>query len=84
MTKTEFYIGLNDLLKSWGIDEMRRGYNAFIRISYHKYTNPQMKMEKTRKDDLGYKSFHKILASVKARGKYPEYSKFVLGKSNEN
>lgn len=76
MTATEFYKKMNDLLLSYGISQSRRGYNAFIRISYRKYMNPNMKL-RSDGGKTDFKSFYKIIASLRIRGKMNEYMDFI-------
>ena len=79
MTATEFYEKMNDWLLSCGISQSRRGYNAFIRISYRKYMNPDMKMISDG-GKTNFKPFYKILASLRLRGKMNEYTDLIYGK----
>ena len=55
MNQTEFYLKLNDFLQRNGILRCN-GYERFIRLSYRKYVNPQMRWTK---DGTNYKPLYK-------------------------
>ena len=82
MTETEFTKQMNSFLLSSGIYQGRRGYWSFIRISYRFHKNTNMKKEK-EDAKTNYRLFYKILASLRIRGKYNEYTKLLYGDKDE-
>jgi len=76
MSQTEFYLKLNDFLQKNGILRCN-GYERFIRLSYRKYVNPQMRWTK---DGTNYKPLYKLLAKIRQKGVFNEYEDLIKGK----
>lgn len=75
MTQTDFYLKLNDFLQENGIVRCN-GYERFVRLSYRKHKNPQMKWIN---DGTNYKPLYKILGKIRLRGVFNEYERLVKG-----
>ena len=78
MNQTEFYLELNNFLQRNGIFRCN-GYERFIRLSYRKYINPQMRWTN---DGTNYKPIHKILAKIRLKGVFNEYENLIKGKKH--
>ena len=76
MSQTEFYVKLNDFLHRNGILRCN-GYESFIRLSYRKYINPQMRWTK---EGTNYKPLNKIWAKLRLKGIINEYEDLIKGK----
>ena len=78
MNETDFYKKLNDLLQKNGIARCN-GYDRFIRLSYRKYKNPQMKWPH---DGTNYKPIYKLLTKIHMRGVFKDYVDFLTTKKD--